>query len=144
MIMVPFTPQHLEGFKLQDGQPEMLAYLEAPGYGELLQSVGNGYSLFDGETLLGCGGVMKQSETRALAWALVSKNVKPRHMVSITRVVKKELDASQFNRIEAIVRLGFNQAYRWALALGFRCETPNGMVNWFQSGEAAYLFARVR
>lgn len=144
MRTVEFDPLHLIGFDIQDGQPEMKPYLMLPDYGDILMSVGGGYSVFDGETLIGCGGLLKQSGHKALAWAIISKEAGPKHMIYITKKVKDHLNKSTYTRIEAIIRKGFSQAYRWAEILNFKCETPNSMSNWFPSGESAYLFARVK
>lgn len=144
MIIREFKVEHLDNFDIQDGQAEMRAYLEMPDYGDVLLSVGGGYSLFDGETLLACGGLAKQSNHKALAWSLISKNFKAKHMVFFTRKVKAYLNKSTYTRIEAIIRKGFTQAYRLAELLDFKCETPDAMSNWFPCGESAYLFSRVK
>lgn len=144
MIIIPFKPEHLVGFEIQNGQPEMKAYLEMPDYGDTLLSVGGGYSLFDNNTILACGGLAHNSEHKALAWLLISKNFKTEHMTFLAKNIKNGLNQSTYSRIEAIIRKGFPQAYRFAELLGFKCETPNGMSNWFSSGETAYLFSRIK
>ena len=143
--MIEFKAEHLKGFEIQDNQKsEMQIYLDHSDYPEILQGSGYGYSLFDGNTLIACGGLAHQSNSRALAWMLISRHVQPKHFVTITKNVVREIKQSSYPRIEAIVKDGFYQAHRFIKLLGFTCETPEGMVNWFNSGETAYLYSVIK
>ena len=142
MIVVPFVPAHLDDLSLQPGQSEMLAFIEQPGYAEWLASIPGTYSMIKDGSVVMIGGLIDQGNGRALAWSLVSSKLTGFDMVMATRYVISYFKTCPFRRIEAIVKCGFDQGARWAKLLGFKCETPDGMVNWFNDGTRAYLFAR--
>lgn len=143
MIVVPFISCHLDDISLQDGQSEMVEFLETEGYAEMLEGIMDSYSVFnDDGVFMGCGGLAAQSSHRALAWSLISSKCCGNDMIALTRIVKRYLSETKYDRIEAVVRDGFEQGHRWIKLLGFECETPNGMKNWIGSGKNAYLYAR--
>lgn len=144
MIVVPFKEEHLLNFEIQKGQHEMVPFLELEGYAEELSKYGNGYTLIEDGVVLACAGLAEQSKFKAVAWVLISKNLKPRHMIFLTNRVREHLNSSTYIRIEAIIRKGFDEAFRWINILGFKCETQEGMENWFVTGESAYLFSRIK
>lgn len=140
-MIINFESGHIKKLDIQHNQSEMLPYLELENYGDILKSAGQAYSLFDGETLIACAGLAEQSPNRALGWALISKYVKGYHFVSISKFAKDIIGKCSYGRVEVIVRDKFDEAHRWARMLGFRCETPEGMLNWFRDGSNAYLYA---
>lgn len=143
MNIVPFVPQHLDDISLQPGQSEMAQFIGSPGYGEMLADLPGSYSLFKNGTFLGCGGLAPQAQGKALAWCLIGTKLEGVDMIPATKIVRRQIAASGFRRIEAIVKEGFDQGFRWIKLLGFKCETPDGMLNWFEDGTRGYLFARV-
>lgn len=142
MIIVPFIPAHIEDMTLQPGQAEMAQFLDTPGYGNMIANMPGSYSLFKDGTFLGCGGLADQGNGKALAWSLITHNLHGTDMVPATRIVRQRIRESGYRRIEAIVKDGFAEGFRWIKLLGFRCETPDGMLNWFSDGTRGYLFAR--
>lgn len=146
MIVVPLLSIHLEDLTLQDGQQEMAEYLDIEGYPEMLEGMSDSYSLMsDDGVLLACGGVADQGNGRGLVWSLISQRVEGGVMMrEIVRIVNVRLDNATQRRLEAIVKDGFQPAHKLMRLLGFKCETENGMVNWFKDGTKAYLYARTK
>lgn len=142
MILVPMVTAHLDDISLQPGQDEMAEYMDTPGYAEMLVNIGETYTLIDEGIVKGIGGVIDQGDGRGLAWALISSKLSGFDLVSATRIVKRELNKCTLRRVEAVIKCDFPPARRWAEMLGFVCETPQGMVNWFKNGKKAYLYAR--
>lgn len=145
MIFVPFLAAHLVGFEVQEGQCETNEMLAWSGYGEFLESVPSSMTAIRSDgTVVGMGGIVPQSTNRALVWALVSKLATRYDFIEITKEVRRVLDNSGFSRVEAIVKDGFENGHRWAKILGFHCETPSPMLNWFENGGGAFLYARCK
>lgn len=142
MVKVPFLSVHLDDVSLQEGQQEMVEYLEQDGYAEMLESIDGSYSVFNDGILMGCGGLANQGNGRALAWTLITAKCEGYNMIEVTRIVKDAIVNSDYRRIEAIVKDGFEAGHKWMRLLGFRLETENGMVNWFQDGTKGFLYAR--
>jgi len=144
VIIIPMMPIHVEDMTLQPGQMDMAEIISEEGYSDWLASIPNSYSLMKDGECLACGGIIEQFDGRALAWALISNKLNGTDLILVTKLVKRELAKYNYKRIEAIVRDGFEQGHRWARLLGFRCETPDGMLNWFNDGAKAYLYARYK
>lgn len=143
MIIVPFMPAHLDDFSLQPGQDEAADLLDDPEYGKLLASDLNTITAVrDDGVVLAIFGVSAQTENRALAWCLLGSHCDGYDMLKFTRYAKSVFEKTAYKRIEAIVKEGFAPARRWVEILGFNCETPQGMVNWFADGRRAFLYSR--
>lgn len=144
MILIPFIPPHLENLTLQPGQSEMGEWLDSEGYGDLLMTGGCAYSLLKDGVVVGCGGIFEQTPWRGLAWVLLGDKLTGTDMIVATKHVRKFLDESKYSRIEAVSKESFPPSRRWLELLDFKCETPNGMINWFRNGENAFLFVRAK
>lgn len=116
MNIIPFTPEHALTIKLQPMQAGSLAAID-PSYAENLARVGQAYSVVEGELVVFCGGIAPIWSGRSMLWALVSDQA-CKHMLFITRGVKRFIELHQGGRIETIVRSDFKQAHRWAKMLG--------------------------
>jgi len=141
--IVAFKPAHLHALELQDAQAYLSGQITSPGYAESLATVGQSFTVLDGETVIGCGGCMEMWEGRAIVWAIVSRHA-GRLMVGIHRAVAGFLSASKYRRIEAWVDEGFEPGMRWAEMLGFTLETPEPMRGFRPSGGACFLYAKVK
>lgn len=120
----------------------MREILETEGYADWLASIPNSYSLIVNNQCKMCGGLLDHGDGRALAWMLVSNRATASDLIFTTQYARKIIPDFGFRRIEAIVREGFANGFRWARLLGFRLETENGMSGWFKDGQKGYLFAR--
>lgn len=88
-----------------------------------------------------CGGLVEMWPGRAYAWTVLSEDAAP-HLLALTRGIRSLLDAAPFARVEMAVVADFKEGRRWAQLLGFVCETPSPMRNYFPDGRDAYLYAR--
>lgn len=142
---IDFHPAHLLDLKLQDAQDALQAIIKEPSYGAALSLHGMAYSGMLGGRVVGCAGVLPQTNTRAIAWALLENIPAPYWPAIHRKVIRVIRQAEQrgFRRIETQVAEGFQPGMRWVELLGFRNETPNGMAAWDPLGNTAYLFARV-
>lgn len=119
MEIVPFDPSDLVHI-----HPPMLTPAQwravAPGY----RDAGPAYTLVDGDTVLGCGGVLIEGRV-GTAWAVLSDALRVRPIV-LHRKVKRLLDQIvkeyRLGQIFAVVYEEFSVGRRWLERLGFREE----------------------
>ena len=82
----------------------------------------------------------------AEGWAIMSTAM-PAHWRWMHRTVAQMLPEHirllNLRRVEITVEATFLQGQRWAEALGFVNETPDGMAQFGPNGERHYLYARV-
>lgn len=140
MNIVRFQPDHLKLIEIQDSQLYLMRMTVKPEYGIGLSLAGPAFSAFDGETLLGCGGAIEHSRTRAEIWALLSKHIGP-HMRTITRAVNGWLDVCGYLRVEANVATDFEPGKRWIKLLGFHQECEEKRL-FMPDGRSAIGFVR--
>lgn len=141
MHLVPFLPCHLKGLKLNEFQEFSAPFLDDENYVTMLLE-GVAYTAIDGDIVLGCGGMMQITQNRWQAWALVSTATRGK-MLKATALVRKFLNEHPVVRLETVVRHDFENGHRWAKALGFVNETPNGMKKYYEDGCDYDLYARV-
>lgn len=140
MIVVPFQPDHLDRLALQPAQ----AYLRATVRREHAEFAAThpSFTGLDGDEIVGCAGILPAWEGRALAWSWIGAAA-GRHMVAITRAVRRFLDAQPYRRVEMTVDVNFDEGHRWAEMLGFRLEALR-MKAYRPDGGDCSLYARVR
>lgn len=117
----PFQPADLGAIELWDGQKYMDV---VPDW----RATGGGLSGWTAEAdgvLLGAAGFARPWPGRAIAWAVLSRHIRPRHFLRIDRFVRARI-ADEFAagawRIEADCMLGVLASARWLAALGFEVE----------------------
>jgi len=124
---VPFTPAHLLALRLQAAQADLQPLLGQPEYGAALAGADTWTGLVDGR-VVGCAGVLPQWPGRAIAWALLTRDLTARHFLRVHLKVLRVLRGAQdrgVRRIETTVDAGFDAGHRWARLLGFR---PEGLM----------------
>lgn len=135
MIKVaPYDPQHLEQLAVREGQSfEKPSVIQGDAVTFLFEE--KPIAIFGGYQIL--LGVLQ-------LWGLVSDDVakcpKSFHKSSkefLSFVIEKQ----GIRRVQISVRHGNTQAWRWATALGFRCEGI--MRKYGPDSEDYYLFARI-
>lgn len=140
MNVVPFEPEHLETLMLQPSQAHFYNFFD-PAYGQALVESGPCFTGIHNGEIIACSGVIKQWDNRAIAWALISENA-GRQFVRIHKAVKRFLDTTDFNRVEAFVDAGFEEGHRWIQMLGFQRE--GYMREFSPNGSDAVLYARIK
>lgn len=142
MNIVRFAPDHLRKLVLQDAQRYLQPLVDGHTYGPSLALSGAAFSAFDGETLLGCGGVIEFDKQRAEVWALLSKDIGP-YMRQATRAVNGWLGICPYARVEANVATSFAEGRRWIRLLGFEQEGGKKRC-FFADGTSAIQFVRFK
>lgn len=122
MRVEPFAAADLRALTLQPAQAAWRGRFDGET-GLALQASGLAWTLFDGERVIGCGGVIDRGGGRGEAWALLAQDA-GRAMPAATRVVRRYLQTAPFRRIEAVTAVDFPPAGRWARLLGFENEGP--------------------
>lgn len=140
MDVVPFEPAHIEAIMLQPSQQRFFTYF-TPEYAVALKEMGPCFTAIEDGRILGCAGVIKQWENRAIAWSLLSGEI-GNDFVRVHRAVARFLELCEFNRVEAFVDANFEQGHRWIKMLGFHEE---GYMEQFNpDGGDAVLYARLK
>lgn len=131
MIIVPYKAEHLKRLLEQPGHENMLEFMSSTEYQRYLEAQGESFTALEGDKILACAGLLKMWKGRAVAWAIMDKDLK-KHFLSIHYAVKRFLSATDYRRIETHVYCDFEQGKRWIELLGFTCEgvlhkyTPDG------------------
>lgn len=135
-------PEHLAIVQVQAAQ---LADLDTPmSLAEREQlCAGLAFSGWLGSDCIGCAGIVDIWQGRSVAWALLSRRCAP-HMLTITRFVRKTVQGHPSRRIESTVAHEFEDGHKWLKALGFTCETPNGMQFYDVQGRTVSQYARIK
>lgn len=139
-MLLEFKPEHLEGFEPQAEQITALGHINRETGARLL-AAGPCVSIAQAERIVCCAGLIVEWEGRAVAWALLHREIGPAGMLAATRGIKRMLDRMSMGRIEAHVRWDFDAGWRWAALLGFTLE---GRMRRFHNGQDWALFARVK
>jgi hypothetical protein len=139
MIVEPFRPYHVHLLKAQGVQGAQVR--EVSHVPATYASVPPGPSVTarDGDHILICGGIVKLSEHRGECWALLSPDC-GRHMLWLTRAVKRFIEIYPWRRLEASVEEQFGAGCKWVEMLGFKFE--GRMANYGVDGETHLRYAR--
>ncbi len=142
MIIIPFEPEHLKTLTLQKAQEASEELMRTAGYGEALKATGPAWSLFDEENLtcVLAGGMADVGAGRAVVWMLVSPTA-GKNLGRVMKFARRTLEGSGFRRVEAVVAGSFKEGHRLAKLMGFNCETPDGMKQYYADGGTAYLYS---
>ena len=94
--------------------------------------------------MAGCAGILPQWPGRAIAWALLTRELTARHFLRVHHKVLNVLLGAHgrgARRIETTVDAGFDAGHRWARALGF---SPEGLMRSYSpEGRDHVLYARI-
>ncbi len=106
MQIEPYQPRHLHALALQPHQQHLGVALRAHGWAEQVADAGPCWTaLVDGQPIA-CAGFQECWEGRAIAWAILGESA-GRHMLALTRAVKRALDRHPAERIEAQALVDF-------------------------------------
>ena len=139
-MIIPFKAEHLTMIPLHDSQKGN-SIAESDVENNRWVERTDSYTLADGEKILACWGFIPYWPGRSMLWAVISKDTGPK-MKALYKIAKDSIDCHK-GRIEFDVVSDFEQGIKWANMLGFKCETPEPMKNYYPNGKDAYLFARV-
>jgi hypothetical protein len=141
MIVEPFKPYHVHLLKAQGVQNAQLG--EVSLVPDSWDSVPAGPALTarHKDRILICGGIVKHTERRGECWALVGADA-GRHMLTLTRAVKRFIDVYPWRRLEATVEERFGAGCRWVELLGFTFESA--LPQYGLDGETHLRYTRLR
>jgi RimJ/RimL family protein N-acetyltransferase len=143
MQIVTYEPRHLREIELTRPVDQLLMapVLADPDYATALAKAGPAFTGIADGKIIGCVGLMKQWENRAIAWALLTSLTR-HHLTAITRAMMAFCAEAPFRRIEAAVDVGWTQSQRWHELMGFQWE---GLARAYTpDGRDCLLYARVR
>ncbi len=143
MILVPFEAEHLRELVFQPAQDIERTFMTPEEAGAL--EGGQSWTAIDDDTVLGVGGLMDLggwNGQRQIAWCVLRARLGGPALLGITRRTIAILNASPARRIEASVKAGFRNGWKWAERLGFEFEGT--MRGYGHDGSDYHLFARVR
>lgn len=136
------VPDHFRYIEVQDAQRHDLAALLHTEHAEAACSH-IALSAWLGNRCLGAAGIIPLWPHRAMAWAMVSRNIGAA-MVPISRKVRQVVRDDPTPRIEMTVAADFKAGHTWARLLGMTLETPEPLRKFGANGADEYMYARVR
>lgn len=140
MKVVPFIPQHLEGFRVHENLGHIQDYLGEDYAAALLSGIA--YSGVVDGYVVAIAGMVQAGKGRWIAWALMTEE-SGKYMLPITRIIKSMMESVDYKRIETPVKRDFLLGHKWMSLLGFKNETPDGMKN-YEDGMDFDLYARCK
>jgi len=138
MKIVSFEPPHLHAVSLQAAQNSLKNYLDVVDVSQFA-APDMSFSALDGNTIVGCGGIVELWPGVGQAWAVLSEQALARSM-TLTRSAQRELDritrCRNLSRVQATVADGHGAGARWLAFLGF--EVEGLLVNYGPGGHGDY------
>jgi hypothetical protein len=131
VIVKPFKPYHIDLLRAQGVQGAQLRELSLVPEGTVINPHGQALTVFDGETVIVCGGIIPKFKGHGECWAILSAEA-GRHMRWLHYAAKRFISIEPWSRLEATVEEGFENGCRWVELLGFKFEGrspkygPNG------------------
>jgi hypothetical protein len=142
LLYVPMQEHHVRALVPQRAQAHIPVEERVKDALGLAQQ-GQAWAVVSEAGVVCLAGVQPQWGGRAVAWALLSEQA-GRSMVALTRAARRYFDGLDYARVEMYVDAGFAEGCRWARLLGFRNETPDGMVGFLPNGNRAFMYGRVK
>lgn len=136
---LPFQTEHLRFLKPQREQVIDVDVLYRTGAAVAFEE-GVALSAWANSRCVAAAGVIEVHPHRAVAWALLSKDVRP-YMLGIARKVRRVVQTLPYRRIEFTVADDFDEGKRFARLLGAKCETPEPMRFFGADGRDEMMYA---
>lgn len=105
------------------------------------------YTLFLDDEPIVAGGVQISHKGVGNVWLTISKKAvkSPKLVVkTIKKHIRELMEELKLNRLQTPILCDFSTGLRFASALGFKCETPDGMKYYGYRGETYKLFSLIR
>lgn len=136
------SPDHIAYIQVQDAQRAEQAVMVNSDYAEIATSH-IAFSAWADNRCLGAAGIVPMFPHRAVAWALISRNV-GLYMLPITRKARRVIELDPTPRIEMTVDVSFRAGHKWAELVGMKLETPEPLRKFGATGADEMMYARVR
>lgn len=115
-----YQPEHLIELLKHPSQAITARYVGEKD-AQALSTFEHCYTVFKGEKIVACIGLVKYWEGRYEAWAFLLPGFRDVFLF-IHNGVKKFLKNGKFRRIEATAESRFPNGHKWVNLLGFKCE----------------------
>ena len=138
MEIVPFDPSDLAHI-----HPPMLTPAQWLAFAAGYRDAGPAYTLVDGDTVLGCAGVLIEGRV-GTAWAVLSDEIRARPVVlhrQVKRMLNQIVMEYQLEQILATVYEEFSAGRRWMERLGFR-RLEGALTDYLGTGLTYRRFVR--
>jgi hypothetical protein len=136
----PLTAFHVEQL-IEAGAGEARTLRDERRLAALVAPPNAALALLDDERTIAALGMVEMWLGRASVWALFTPACGP-FMVTVTRLVRRIMELSPYNRIEGYSYANYAASIRWHELLGFACE---GVAQRFTpDDQPAVLFAWTR
>ncbi len=138
MEIVPFDPSDLVHI-----HPPMLTPAQWLAFAAGYRDAGPAYTFVDGDTVLGCGGVLIEGRV-GTAWAVLSDEIRTRPVVlhrQVKRTLNQIVTEYKLEQVLATVYEEFSAGRRWMGRLGFR-RLEGLMENHLGTGETHVKYVR--
>lgn len=147
LIAEPLTIEHVAALRVQAAQAAGFDRMRDPDYLREIIAAGPAFGVrrTDGRQVA-LAGLSDGGGGRAVAWCFLAADAGSA-MVSLVRGVRRYLAGCAFDRVELVTAADWDEAHRFAIALGFQFEA--NLRAWFPpiadaGRRPAYLWARVR
>lgn len=137
--LIPARPWMADRLKLQDTQA-MSGQAMTPEAIEMAINGGMALAAVEGDRLFGMAGIFERWPGCGMAWALLAGDFTDRRF-TVYKLMKRALDVSTYDRVEAYVVDGHDGGENLLDHLGFAKE---GVMRKFWQGQDFTLFSRVR
>lgn len=142
IAIAELEPWHVEAIDVQDAQaPEEWALGYQRSKVIELRHLGPAFAVVEDGRVLGIGGLAEEHSHKATAWALFAEGKGPA-MVAITRAIMRVIAVCDYDRIDMIVRSGFDRACHFAELLGFTKEAE--LRRFGEDGSDFLIFVRFK
>ncbi len=137
--LIPARPWMADKLRLQSAQA-ISGQAMTPEAIEMAINGGMALAAVEGSRLFGMAGIFERWEGCGMAWALLASDFADRRF-TVYKLMKRALDVSTFDRVEAYVVGGHDAGEALLDHLGFAKE---GVMRKFWQGHDFSLFSRVR
>jgi len=145
MKIIPFEPEHALLLPVRDIEQNIKDHEDFITWVKENDTPGTSYSCFDGDKLIGCGGIRILWKGVGEGWVLFSPDVvnyKKSIYKVVSRYLKKIIEAQDLHRVQAHVRCDWPIAFNFVKNLGFEIEGKKRKFN--PDGTDSFLYALVR
>ncbi len=148
--VIPYEPSHAYLILDKMIEEEDLELSKFPDWDKWVLAIKEGpaYSLFVNDEIVACAGVVIMGYGRGEAWMLRIASRLCKYKKTAYKTIKEVLPViakgNNLNRVQALIKPGFDMGDRLARHLGFKNETPAGMEGYGPNGETFMMYARIK
>jgi hypothetical protein len=144
VIRVEVCEEEHVNFLIKSDKSGSLGRFIQPQHVHIVCNSNNGiaYTVFDGEEVLFCGGVIEFWKNRGEVWGIFNAEMSKHQFLAVHRATKRFLEVCPVRRLEAMVETDFVQGHRWIKKLGFEVEAVR-LRSYFPNGKDGTMYAKI-